>query len=114
MPYIQVRTSVSITPEQEVELKKRIGEAISLLPGKSEGWLMVEFIDNCRLYFQGNADKPSAFIEVRLYGKAAETAYNDLTSALSAMITEQLEIPLDRIYVRYQETPYWGWNGHNF
>lgn len=114
MPYIQTKVSVSITPEQEMNMKKQMGKAISLLPGKSERWLMVEFVDNCRLYFQGNADSPSAFIEVRLYGKAAETAYNELTGALSAIVTEQLGIPRDRIYVQYQETPYWGWNGQNF
>lgn len=114
MPYIQTKVSTSITLEQETEMKKQMGEAISLLPGKSENWLMLEFSDNCRLYFQGNAAQPAAFIEVRLYGKADGADYERLTEALTAIVNKQLGIPENRIYVQYQETSYWGWNGHNF
>ncbi len=43
MPFIDSKVSVKITEEQEKELKTRLGQAISLIPGKSENWLMTGF-----------------------------------------------------------------------
>lgn len=43
MPYIHTKVSNEISPEQEKSLKTQLGEAISLLPGKSEQWLMLDF-----------------------------------------------------------------------
>ena len=45
MPFINSKISVTVTPEQEVELKRRLGEAIAIIPGKSENWLMTGFED---------------------------------------------------------------------
>ena len=39
MPYIETKTSVPIPPETREILKTRLGQAIALLPGKSEQWL---------------------------------------------------------------------------
>ena len=49
MPYMKTLFSGAITPAQEETLKKDLGEAITLLPGKTEDWLMLSFEDNCRL-----------------------------------------------------------------
>ncbi len=34
MPFIDSKVSVKTTPEQRKELKERLGQAISLIPGK--------------------------------------------------------------------------------
>lgn len=114
MPYISTKVSVSISPEKEQSLKTKFGKAISILPGKSEHWLMLSFEDNCRLYFQGDNSQPTAFVEVKIYGKANADAYNRLTEEISSILGEELSIPPARIYVKYEETPYWGFNGSNF
>ncbi len=36
MPFIDSKVSVKVSKEQEIELKSRLGEAISIIPGKSE------------------------------------------------------------------------------
>jgi len=41
MPFIDTKTNVTITKEKEKELKERLGKAISIIPGKSESWLML-------------------------------------------------------------------------
>ena len=46
MPFINSKVSVTISGEKEKELKCRLGEAISVIPGKSESWLMLNFEDN--------------------------------------------------------------------
>ena len=114
MPFINSKVSVKITKEQETELKSRLGEAISLIPGKSESWLMTGFEDEYHLYFRGDDSKPSAFIEVSVYGSANSGAFSKLTSEITKIFGEVLGIEPDRIYVKYETTPDWGWNGNNF
>ena len=59
MPYISTQISTSLSPDKETALKAKFGNAIKLL-GKTESWLMLSFEDNCRLWFQGNQEKPCA------------------------------------------------------
>lgn len=113
MPYIKTRTNTSISKEQESEIKTRLGNAITNL-GKSEQWLMVDFDQNCNLYFQGSNDKLIAYVEVKLYGNASSDAYNKMTNEISNILNEILNIDKNNIYVSYYPTDNWGWNGNNF
>jgi len=114
MPYIRTKATVEITPEKESALKEKMGRAIEAIPGKSEEWLMCEFCDNCRLWFKGTNDRPSAFVEVMLLHSACASAYEKMTGILCDILSEELGIEADRIYVKYEETENWGWNGRNF
>ena len=113
MPFISTKVSCELTKEKEEILKKRFGESIALI-GKSEGWLMLGFEDNCRLWFKGNQNGDSAYIEVSLFGKAGAAQYEKLTAAITDAVSEELPIAPDRIYVKYEEASTWGWNGGNF
>ncbi len=112
MPLITTKASTEITKEKEISLKAQFGKAIELI-GKSESWLMVEFQDNCRLYFKGD-DKASAMIEVDLFGRASESGYDALTEKITEIVSAELGISKDRIYVKYSEIEHWGYSGFNF
>ena len=112
MPFISTKTNAAITEEQEKTLKERFGKAISLI-GKSEPWLMLNFEDNCKLWFKGS-DAPAAIMEVSLYGKASSAAYDALTGRLTEILSSVLSVPSSRIYVKYSEIAYWGMGGSNF
>ena len=114
MPFIHAMVSTDITPQQEARLKDRLYQAIPLLPGKSEAYLMVRITPGCRLYFQGTNHAPVAFTEVKLFGKSTPQAYQALTAEICAIMQDVLGITPDRTYVQYEETPYWGHNGRNF
>jgi hypothetical protein len=114
MPYIQTKTNVTITPQKEAVLKAKLGEAIAAIPGKSESWLMCEFADQCRLWFQGDNSNPIAYVEVKIFGKADPASYEKLTGLICGILEEELEIAKNRIYVKYEEIDHWGWNGTNF
>lgn len=114
MPYINTKVSVSISKEKEESIKKKLGEAITLIPGKSEQWLMVSLEENCTLYFKGSAEKPIAYTEVKLYGRATKDAYRKLTARITAILQEELGISPDCVYITYTEVEHWGWNGNNF
>ena len=113
MPFIHTRVNRPISQEAEKKLTKEYGDAVALL-GKSESWLMLQFEDNCRMAFQGKSDRPIAFVGVKLYGRADKEAYERMTGKITAILTDALSIPADSVYVEYEETFHWGWNGSNF
>ena len=59
MPFMQLKTNVAVTEQQETLLKTSFGSAITAIPGKSETWLMVGIEPQYTLYFQGS-DAPAA------------------------------------------------------
>lgn len=113
MPFIQTKTNVSVSKEQETRLKTAFGKAIELIPGKSERWLMLGFSDNERMWFVGD-DAPIAYLSVKLFGGASDSAYDALTAKLTEIVSVELGIQPSRIYVKYEEIDHWGWNGSNF
>ena len=113
MPFINTRTSAEISKEQEKQLKEKMGSAIRLI-GKSESWLMLNFEDNCRLYFKGDNSENMAIVEVALFGKASSSQYDALTEAITNDISAVLNIAPSNIYVKYEEVDHWGYNGFNF
>ncbi len=114
MPCIQTKVNVKISKEKEEILKSRFGKAIELLPGKSESWLMLTFEDNCRMYFKGTDQPGTAFVNVKIFGQADADDFEKLTEVLTTILHEELGISPSRIYIQYEESRYWGWNGNNF
>ena len=114
MPYMKTLFSGAITPAQEETLKKDLGEANTLLPGKTEDWLMLSFEDNCRLWFKGDQSAPTALVEVAVFGHGASKDYEALTARITEVMEKTLSVPPSRTYVKYEETTLWGWNGTNF
>ena len=114
MPFIDTKTSVEIRPEQELELKARLGKAITRIPGKTEAWLMTGFQGNYSLYFRGDNSEPAAFVEVSVYGGEDPKAFSALTGDICNILQDVLGIAPDHVYVRYQAGRCWGWNGSNF
>jgi phenylpyruvate tautomerase PptA (4-oxalocrotonate tautomerase family) len=114
MPYISTKSNVVISKEKEIIIKEKLGKAIELIPGKSESWLMCAFDGEQSLYFKGDGDCNIAFIEVKIFGKSTKEAYAALTGKITEIVSEELNISSDKIYVKYEEVTVWGWNGVNF
>ena len=87
MPFMQLKTNVAVTEQQETLLKTSFGSAITAIP---------------------------AMVEVSIFGSASDAAYADLTARICKIVTETLHIDASRIYVKYAEIEHWGWNGSNF
>ena len=114
MPYIRTTVSKEITQENIDSLKTKLGQAIALIPGKSESWLMLAFEDKVNMYFKGDCSEEYAYIEVSLFGSTSDAAYDRLTAAISEIFNEELGIDRANIYIKYEEAEHWGWNGTNF
>ncbi len=109
MPYISVNLSSALSSEKEEILKKEFGELIQTIPGKTEERLMLEFQDNCRLWFKGQNNAPIAFINVMLYGKSEHEFYQALADKTIALLNRELDVPSANIYVKFEEVPNWFW-----
>ena len=114
MPFIDTKLNIKLTEEKEVALKARLGEAIATFPGKSEYWLMLNFTDNSRMWFRGYNNFPIAMVEVKLFGTADEETCSRMTGIICRLFKEELDISPDHVYVKYEFTDHWGWNGENF
>ena len=114
MPFINSKISKKITKEQEVQIKEALGQAISLIPGKSESWLMLGFEDEYSLYFRGDNSQSIAFVEVSVFGSENPSAFDKLSGEICRIFGEVLGIAADHIYIKYEATNNWGWNGGNF
>ncbi len=114
MPFIDTRLNRPLPAEKEEILKRRLGDAISLFPGKSEYWLMLNFTDNCRMWFRGYSNFPIAMVEVKLYGHAEEENAGKMTKVICKIFEEELGISPEHIYIKYESCDVWGWNGENF
>lgn len=114
MPFIDSKVNIKTTPEQQKELKTRLGQAIAIIPGKSESWLMVNLEDDQKMYFHGEDSEPLAFICVNCYGNADEDAFEKMTEELTKIYGEVLGVKPDHMYIKYDASMYWGWNGGNF
>ena len=103
MPFINSKISTSVSAEQEQALKTRLGQAISIVPGKSENWL----------YFRGDNSEPLAMVDVSVFGDEDAAAFSALTAEICKIFDEVMGIAPDHVYVKYQTVKYWGWNSDN-
>ena len=93
---------------------KRLGQAIAILPGKSESWLMLEFEGDAHMYFRGDDSQPVAFVDVKTYGGSPSDVYDKMTTELTGIYGDILGVAPDHMYIRYFGSDNWGWNGGNF
>lgn len=114
MPFMHVKVSEKLDEQKIETIKTKFGKAVSLLPGKSEAYLMVQVEDGCRLYFKGNADAPTAMTEVSIFGTASRASCEALTGEICNILEEIADIPPARSYVTFRFVENWGYNGFLF
>jgi len=114
MPYIKLTTTAKVTDEKCAAIKTKFGKAIESFRGKNESWLMVAVDDEKRMWFRGDNSADSAMVDVELLGAVDPSDSEKMTSRVCALLSEELGIPSDRIYVKYTGYKDWGWNGSNF
>lgn len=112
MPFIDSKITVAVDDQKKDQIKTRLGKAVSLL-GKPESFLMVGMEDNYDLYMGGKRLDKGAFVSVSLFGNASSSAYEKMTGEICTILSDELGIPGDSVYVTYQGVNDWGWNGRN-
>lgn len=114
MPFIGSRVTVKLSEEKKEKLKSELGSIITDIPGKAEKFLMVGFEDNYSLYFGGEKLEYGAFIEVKVFGKVKKEYFDKVTKDICNLYENELNIPKNKRYIKYEEVDNWGFNGYNF
>jgi hypothetical protein len=109
---ITLTTAAKITPERETILRQGLGQAIALIPGKSEAHLMLSFNGGVPTAFQGEK-RDCAFYEVRIFGTTDPKNYVPLTNAICKLTETALNVSAANTYIQYDECANWGHNGSN-
>ena len=110
MPFINIKTSASLTDAQIDSIIKDMGQTITLFPGKSESHLMVNVEPDCKLYFRGNDSKNTAFVDVAIFGSASKDNCAKVTESVCAVLEKTAGIPSDRTYVKFEFNTMWGYD----
>ncbi|HID2523632.1 phenylpyruvate tautomerase MIF-related protein [Klebsiella pneumoniae] len=114
MPFIISRVNIPLSHEQEMALKAGLGQAISLVPGKSEASLMLGVEDAYHLYLNGDNAQPMAYITVAVFSNRCHRGYEQLSMAICQIFHRVLEIDPARIFINYEDIPAWSVAGRAF
>ena len=109
MPYINVTTSAKVNDKSK--FLEEISILISSLTKKSRRFVMAKIEDDCQMYFDDHT--PSCFLEIKSIGSLNPS---EMAKSLSDFVYEKLGIPIDRIYISFEDVPasLWAWNGRTF
>ena len=111
MPFIIARVNMSVSREQEQEIKTLLGRAIELVPGKSEQYLMLGFEGDYHFWLRGDDSRPAAYIEASIFENESHLGYEGLTREITQAFRSVLGIPPENIYIKYDDISVWGVNG---
>ena len=114
MPFINVKTNAEISAEKKTEIENKLSDAISLIPGKSDRYMMVAIEDGLDMAFHRESAANIAFTEVKLFGGSTKDAYQKLTAAICNILSDEADVSGEYSYVKFDETKYWGFNGFMF
>ena len=109
MPVINVSTSLKV--DDKKKLLEEFSILISSLTNKSKRFVMAKLDDNCQMYFED--ESPCCFIEIKSIGSLTPS---DMAKQLSNFVYERMGIPIDKIYISFNDVPasMWAWNGRTF
>ncbi len=109
MPYIALHVERALSASEKESLKAALGQAIEVIPGKTEKGLMVEICDGCDLYY-GGQKRDAAYLDVKTYGTAAPADQKAFTEAVFQAM-EAAGFSKNNIYLTISGYPNWGLNG---
>jgi len=107
MPYLSVRTSVSMDCAKKDVLQKELGALIAVIPGKSIDNCMIDITSDCGLFMRGGPIV-GAFVDLRLFRPSPDEAKSEFLAGLCKILNEQLGIEKENVYCNLLELPQWG------
>ena len=109
MPYINVSTSAKI--EDKKKLLEEISTLVSSLTKKSKRFVMAKLDDNLDMHFDD--ESPCCFLEIKSIGSLNPS---EMAKPISNFISKKIGIPIDKIYISFEDVPasMWSWHGKTF
>ena len=114
MPYLKIQTNQAIAAEQASQFIKSASQLVAEDLGKPERYVMVALEPPVPMIFAGS-DAPAVFMELKSIG-LPEAKTPKLSESLCKLVSSQLGVPADRVYIEFQDAPrkMWGWDSGTF
>lgn len=114
MPLLRIQTNITIEASAEQAVLTQLSATVADQLGKPEGYVMVLLEGDKAMFFAAN-DAPTAYLELKSLDLPQETTPT-LCAALCEVVSQQLSIPAERIYIEFSSPPrhMWGWNRTTF
>lgn len=114
MPLLKIQTNIETPDDLHNSLLKLTSSTTASILGKPEAYVMVTLEQNPNMLFAGSA-APLAYLELKSIG-LPEAETKTLSHTLCQLISDQLGIQADRIYIEFAnaERHMWGWDGDTF
>ena len=116
MPLIKVQSSVSKPEPAAVEsLLSDLSASLAKQIGKPESYVMTAFEADVPMTFGGTFD-PVCYVEIKSVGSMSSSQTKSMSQDFCSQIGEKLNVPVDRIYIEFNDAKgyMWGWNGKTF
>ncbi len=111
MPFLISKVNIPVNPEQERELKARLGRAIELVPGKSEESLFLSVEDQCRLWLRGENSRPMGYLTVSIFGNENHAGYREFSEAVTDIYRDLFMIAPEDFYIKFDDITAWSVGG---
>jgi len=110
MPYIAINTSEKLSSTQKEKIKSELGRLITVIPTKTEAGTLVDLSDS-RTIYKGGVNVSGAFIDVRLFHKADFESKKKFTEETFEMLSRELGLKKENMYLAIAEYENWGTAG---
>ena len=110
MPYIAINTAQKLTDNQKEKIKSELGRLITIIPTKTEAGTLIDLSDS-RTIYKGGENVSGAFIDLRLFHKADFDAKKKFTEEVFELLSRELGIKKENMYLSISEYDSWGTAG---
>lgn len=110
MPYMEIKTSLSLSDEKKHEVCEEIGGLMSMIPGKRREITMINVVDGCYMEL-GSVERqkqPCLNLELRICGISPYPSKRDFVKEVTAAVGRILDIPPNRTFINIFECDSWG------
>jgi len=111
MPYIDVNITKKLSDDEKDILKTKLGELISIIPGKTEDVTMIGINDGYTMYMSGQRKEKLAYLNIKLF-KQSEFEYKmELTKQIFEFFEKEFDITGENMYMNFDEYDSWATRG---
>ncbi len=106
MPYIQIHTGIKLDETQQEKIYQQISEIIAILPGKTKAGLMLNILDEQKMFFRDESSS-CLYASVNLYLMVADKDKAAFAETLALLLADVTGIDKNKMYISFQEYGNW-------
>ena len=112
MPHIEVKTTQKLSREQKITLTEKLSAAWAECSDPHvAGNIQYVVEDDMFITFRGDHDSPSANVQVHPGPLTPVSDYEKIVKAFFPVLTEELGVSKDKLYITFSEIQHWGFDG---